>query len=89
MTPPGPRPRTTAQVQLMAALMHARQITTDQFHFATDGEHPVIRLARLIGDPTRKERADLNELLSRTATVEDTADAVLDFFATRAMGTAP
>ncbi len=88
MTPPGPRPRTPAQVHLMTALMQARQITTEHFHFATNGEHPVIRLARLIGDPTRKERADLIALLSRTATVEDIADAVFDFFAMRAMGEA-
>ena len=90
MTPFGPRRETAAQRGLMAALAHARVTEEGPWHFATNGEHPVIRLARLVGEPTRKERAELIVALVQAFTVdpEDAADAVLDFFASRAMGTA-
>ena len=95
--------RSDSQLALMAALAEARVVEGEgPWHFATESsEHPVVRLARLVGDPTARERERLACALANVSEKEwrrcepgfretyfARADAVLDLLAESAMGKA-
>jgi hypothetical protein len=64
VTSPPVDPRSPAQRALMLSLANARVTDTDQFRFECNGETPIIRLARIIGEPTPKEVALLAQVLA-------------------------
>ncbi len=95
-------PPSAAQRQLMEELAKAWKTTEGEFHFQTAPEHPVVRLARLVGDPTPREREDLASALANLtvrewrrqesgfrATYSARADFLLNYFAEGALGIAP
>jgi hypothetical protein len=82
----------------MQALAEARE-TDEEFRFVTNGEHPVIRLARIVGEPTISEKATLASSLANLSmrdwrraesglreTYLARADLILSLLAESAMG---
>ncbi len=91
-----------AQRHLMEELAKAWKTTEGEFHFQTAPEHPVVRLARLVGDPTPREREDLACALANLTVREwrrqesgfcetylARAGFLLNYFAEGALGIAP
>jgi hypothetical protein len=92
--------RSESQLALMTALAEARITEEGPWRFETGGsEHPVVRLARLVGDPTARECERLARALANVSAKEwarceegfrDTylarADLVLGLLADGAMG---
>ena len=99
MTSPPADARSPAQRALMLSLANARVTDTDRFEFITNGDHPVVRLARIIGEPTPKELALVAQVLAGkserewkkwTGGFRETyiarAQLILSFLATLAVG---